>query len=781
MRLLFAAGLLLSSLQAQRLDLNGEWNLSVHGRLLRTVRVPSTYLPLGGATLEREFAIPSKPPGKRWLLKFDGIVMSARVALNGAPLGEFGPYTPFGIDVTANVVAGKNRLSVFLDDLDGIAPWGRAWITAFPRFGGIARDVFLDEKPDVYIENARLDYRFDSGYRKAQCRLTVWLCNTRVADVAIELKAALGPARSALKFTAAPGMSQPVLEFAVDPVRLWSPDQPAAYDLAVSLFCGGGEIDRFAALTGFKELAVRGQDFYLNGTKIFLKGIFRHDIQGYQGHTASRQQMERDIADIKALGCNFLRLGHYPHHKYVGELAARQGLLISGEPPVFSMSQQDRKVIEGAKFCLGGLIRRDWNNPAAAVWIVSNEVGTDLDYMREMSAFARELDPQRLVTIVDNTRWTAKDAPWEKFRQARIDFICQNAYGAGLDGCYEKLQSILPPDLPYVISEWGGPLNHDLVLKEGRYFLDHSSLARTHGPRISGLWFWEYQDIPMARWSPEGVLHWSLVDLDRRPYDSYFAVKSLYNGVPAPPPGLTAIPPLEEKLPRPAHTAAVDSADEPVDLSAAVNSDKVLAELKPASRFAYPETVPLGRVEAEGLPFELSRQVVMLSKANPVVRIPVSEPAEAVSFLGHVCFNTPASAAPAGPKDLPWINEAGLEGSNPPRFHAYPRAGAFGDSIGEYRLLYEDGSTETIRLENGVQFADYRLFFGFSHIDAVALETRQLVKYKSDAGAKSYQLRLFTYKPRKPGSRIQTIEFRLTSQNYVPILAAITIHRPVRR
>jgi len=104
--------------------------------------------------------------------------------------------------------------------------------------------------------------------------------------------------------------------------------------------------------------------------------------------------------------------------------------------------------VKAQSFCLGGLIRRDWNNPAVVVWFLSNESGTDLGYMKQMSAFVRDLDSGRLVSIVDNTKWTAQDAPWEKFREARIDFIAQNAYGAAFDGYYQKIEQILPPDLP---------------------------------------------------------------------------------------------------------------------------------------------------------------------------------------------------------------------------------------------------------------------------------------------------------------------------------------------
>ena len=66
---------------------------------------------------------------------------------------------------------------------------------------------------------------------------------------------------------------------------------------------------------------------------------YNQDPQGL-----TRAQMEAEVADIKSLGCNFLRLGHYPQHAYISELAARRGLLLSNEPPIFAMSQSAQSI-----------------------------------------------------------------------------------------------------------------------------------------------------------------------------------------------------------------------------------------------------------------------------------------------------------------------------------------------------------------------------------------------------------------------------------------------------
>ncbi len=346
-----------------------------------------------------------------------------------------------------------------------------------------------------------------------------------------------------------------------------------------------------------------------------------------------------------------------------------------------------------------------------------------------------------------------------------------------MDGSYEKLAAILPNDLPYVISEWGGTSdNYENVLREGQYYLDHSNNVLKEGPRIAGISFWEYSDIPIPRWNPESLLHWSLTDKYRHPYETYYALKSLYTGETIlPPRGLRLVAPTEEELPRQIAPFEKYQGYEPIDLSKLVNSDHILDELKPASRLAYPENLTLGRVAVAGLPFTLERQVIMLSRNQVQVRIPIEKTVAEIDFVGQVCFNSLRKKTDVSSPELPFLSELGPQSEFPPPFKAYPYAGDFGELVGEYVISYEDGETESVPLLNGVHFADYRLFFSLSIIDPVATDTERALMYKSDYGTKKYQLRLFSYHPKKPTKRIAYLDFILRNTDYVPMLAALTI------
>jgi hypothetical protein len=201
----------------------------------------------------------------------------------------------------------------------------------------------------------------------------------------------------------------------------------------------------------------------------------------------------------------------------------------------------------------------------------------------------------------------------------------------------------------------------------------------------------------------------------------------------------------------------------------------VIGALKPISPLAYPEQLPLGKVAVAGLPFVLERQVVALSRQQPGVRIPVGRAAGELAFLGHVCFNSLAAKAPIFHPQLAYLAEGFPNIETPPPFKGYPQAGEFGEEIGEYVLVYADGERETVPLQNGIHFADYRMFFGLSFIDPVATATKRAVSYKAEAGTKLYQLRLFSYRPKQPAKQIREIEFSLKNLDYVPLLAGLTL------
>ena len=128
----------------------------------------------------------------------------------------------------------------------------------------------------------------------------------------------------------------------------------------------------------------------------------------------------------------------------------------------------------------------------------------------------------------------------------------------------------------------------------------------------------------MARWTEEGLLHWSLVDVNRRPYETYYALKSLYTGKRVlPPRGRLLVPNAAEQLPRPLAPERMERYPgyELLDLSGVVNSDRAIPQLKSISPLAYPENLSLGKVAVAGLPFRLEKQLLALTREAPSTQI----------------------------------------------------------------------------------------------------------------------------------------------------------------
>jgi beta-galactosidase len=161
------------------------------------------------------------------------------------------------------------------------------------------------------------------------------------------------------------GITEAEFEFPIDNPALWSPDEPNLYALNAALHTDSG-IDRWSCRTGFRDTGIRGRGFLLNGEPILLNGICRHDIWKDQGFTLTRAQMEQDMRGIKAMGANFIRLVHYPHDRYIIDLADELGLLVSEEPGYWNV---DFRKMPWSQAELGLRImeraaRRDWNSPS---------------------------------------------------------------------------------------------------------------------------------------------------------------------------------------------------------------------------------------------------------------------------------------------------------------------------------------------------------------------------------------------------------------------------------
>lgn len=388
----------------------------------------------------------------RTFVCFGAVNYQATVYLNGQKLGEHtGGFTPFNFEVTDKLNDGNNFIVVAVNDTrrpDGVP----ALSTDFWNYGGLTRDVSLAEVPGIFIQ----DYFFQLA-KGSSTEVVGWVKlngTTAPQQVSIEIPAA------DIKQTVITD-SNGYVEFHF-PARLerWSPDNPKVY--RVVLAASG---DRIQDQIGFRTIETRGTKILLNGKPIFLRGISLHEEAPFRGGRAFSEEDDRVLLEwAKELGCNFVRLAHYPHNEAMIRLADRIGLLVWSEIPVYwGIDWQNAATLQNAEQQLRELISRDHNRASVILWSVANETPNDpgrLEFLKKLAAAARQLDSTRLLTAAFNT--AVKESPNVRLLNDPLgeflDVISVNEYIGWYEGRPEdadttQWKSIY--DKPFVMSEFG--------------------------------------------------------------------------------------------------------------------------------------------------------------------------------------------------------------------------------------------------------------------------------------------------------------------------------------
>ena len=400
----------------------------------------------GGAWYTRTLEHKPGDAGDRIVLHVGAAAYEARVFLNGAFLGAHrGASTPFCIELTGHLRPGPNRLQIQVDNgrrADRVPMRHTDWF----NYGGLYRSVALLRLPPVFIRNFGVALVPGSGFRRVAVDVALSDPVDGTATVAIDGLLPPSP------IPVAAGRGRVELDLAPE---LWSPDSPRLY--GVTLRFG---TDSVADRIGFREIAVAGERILLNGRDITLRGVSVHEDDLVHGKTSGEADIRRRYADAKALGCNFLRLAHYPHDPRAAAIADEVGLMLWSEIPVYwAIDFANPDTYEDAANQLAELIARDRNRASTILWGVGNEnADTDarLSFMARLAALARRLDPTRLVTaacLIDRERFAIADRLAE-----HLDVIGLNEYFGWYEPSFDGLRRLLAnsaPGKPVVISEFG--------------------------------------------------------------------------------------------------------------------------------------------------------------------------------------------------------------------------------------------------------------------------------------------------------------------------------------
>lgn len=394
-------------------------------------------------------------PGERLFLHFGAVSYRCRIYLNGQEIGRHeGGFTPFQMEVTNAVKAAGNFLVVEANNTrtkDAMPAMAFDWW----NYGGITRDVFLIKTPAVFIEDYFVQlnkYKTDQVDARVQVSETAANKNIELSIPELNIKKSLTTDQN--------GMA--AVSFKVKNLERWSPAAPKLYKVIIS--SGTDQVEEFI---GFRNLYVKGENIYLNDQPIFLKATsFHEEIPQRQGRAFSEADAAMLLSEAKALGCNMIRLAHYPQNEHTVRLAEKMGFLLWEEIPVWQGIDFGNKA---TRLKAGNMIRemvaRDKNRCALAFWGVANETQPSAsrnDFLKYLVQTCKSMDTSRLITAAfDLVRFDkakqlfVMDDPFIK----ELDVVAVNKYM----GWYHQWP--VSPDKaiwnvargqPLIISEFGG-------------------------------------------------------------------------------------------------------------------------------------------------------------------------------------------------------------------------------------------------------------------------------------------------------------------------------------
>lgn len=399
----------------------------------------------------KKFNYQKNATSNRVFIHFGAVNYYTKVFLNGTKVGEHtGGFTPFQFEIT-DLLEDENSVVLYVNNKrlpEGVPTVNTDWY----NYGGITRDVLLLETPNEFISdyfiqldpnnNQQIQGYIESYQSSSNQNVTISIPELELSK----------------NVTLEDGTKE--LQMSTDRIEYWSPDNPKLYEVIISN--GHESIHDYI---GFRTISTQGSDILLNGESIFLNGISIHEENPFRVSRAwSEADAELLLGWAKELGCNFVRLAHYPHNEHMIRKANELGLMVWEEVPVYwTIHWENNSTYENAKSQLQAMIHRDKNSAATIIWSLANETPVSEarnDFLYRLSEVARSMDNTRLLSAAMEVH--SKGNPNEFIVEDKlaefVDIVSFNEYVGWYNGLPDKLIHSswnIPYDKPVFISEFG--------------------------------------------------------------------------------------------------------------------------------------------------------------------------------------------------------------------------------------------------------------------------------------------------------------------------------------
>jgi beta-glucuronidase len=490
-----------------QLDVPGDWN----------TQRESLFFYEGTVWYRKTFDFPSKP-ATRLFLYFGAANYEAIVYLNGEKLGSHtGGFTPFEFEITGKTREKGNSVVVKVDDKrhrEAVPTVNTDWW----NYGGLTRGVSLVEVPETFVEDYFVQLKKGStdtiaGWVKLNGPRARQQVTIRIPEAGVSASVATDANGYA-------ALSVPAK------LTLWSPENPKLYEVTIA-----SDTDSVRDRIGFRSIETKGTDILLNGKSVFLRGVSIHEEAPFRtGRAYSPEDARTLLGWAKEMGCNFVRLAHYPHNENMVREADKLGLMVWSETPVYwTILWENPETFANAGNQLAESIARDKNRASIVLWSVANETPVGearTAFLRKLAGQVRTLDPTRLVTaaLLHHNDGGAAQGNTDLIDDplgADLDVLGCNEYLGWYDGLPNKADHIDYKTIyskPLIMSEFGA-----------------DALYGLHGDPLTR-WTEEYQEnvfqhqvgmlsrIPFLR----GTSPWVLMDF-RSPRRTLEGIQDFFN------------------------------------------------------------------------------------------------------------------------------------------------------------------------------------------------------------------------------------------------------------
>ncbi|NJB35076.1 glycoside hydrolase family 2 protein [Croceivirga sp. JEA036] len=456
----------------------------------------------GTVWYKKSFNVENYDASKRYYVHFGAVNYRADVYLNGKKLGaHVGGFTPFNFEMTHLLQEKDNFLIVKVDNkraADEVPTLSTDWW----NYGGITRDVTIYELDETFIEDYKIQLTKNNN---KEVSIYIQLNGENKGNQNVSLSI---PELKINKAFITDDEGYVAIKIPVKRVSYWSDTNPKLYEVTIAI-----AKDKVTDKIGFRTIETKGKEILLNGKKIFLKGISIHEENVMRGGRAwSMEDAKVLLGWAKELGCNYVRLAHYPHNENMIRLADQMGILVWEEIPVYwTIQWTNAETYQKAETQLTELIQRDKNRASSIIWSMANETPTSqerLTFLTKLATKARALDDTRLISAALEDHGKKEDKNImiveDEFAEV-VDVLSFNQYYGWYGGEIDNIKNIrweIDIDKPVIISEFGA-----------------GALQGFHADKMTR-WSEEFQELLYEETLPtlakipgiSGITPWTLVD-----------------------------------------------------------------------------------------------------------------------------------------------------------------------------------------------------------------------------------------------------------------------------